>query len=174
MRRGAKPAKAKAEAKRFVARTSLKSEGSRVRDLEKRLAEAAEALEQQTATSEILKIISRSAVDLTSILKTVAESATRLCGARHGHIFEFDGEVLRFAAGYGTSRARIRRRSSRSSGRWGRQTRRSRAPASGWRFPGSSSNSTGGGSGSRARSASARRSPSRSRCVVGNEPILLQ
>jgi hypothetical protein len=126
MRRGAKPAKAKAEAKRFVARTSLKSEGSRVRDLEKRLAEAAEALEQQTATSEILKIISRSAVDLTSILKTVAESATRLCGARHGHIFEFDGEVLRFAAGYGTSRARIRRRSSRSSGRWGRQTRRSR------------------------------------------------
>lgn len=107
MRRGARPPKAKAEAKRPFARKSLKSEGSRVRDLEKRLTEAlkdkAEALEQQTATSEILKIISRSALDLTSILKTVAESATRLCGARHGHIFEFDGEVLRFAAGYGTS-----------------------------------------------------------------------
>jgi len=42
---------------------------------------------------------------------------------------------------------RIRRRSSKSSGRWGRQTRRSRARASGWRSPGSSSNSTGGGSG---------------------------
>jgi GAF domain-containing protein len=65
--------------------------------------EVAELQEQQTATSEVLKIISRSAFDLTVILKTVAESATRLCGAQHGHIFEFDGEVLRFAAGYGTS-----------------------------------------------------------------------
>ena len=62
-----------------------------------------EALEQQTATSEVLKIISRSGLDLTSILKTVAETATRLCGAQHGHIFQFDGEVLHFAAGYGTS-----------------------------------------------------------------------
>ena len=56
MRRGAKPAKTKAEAKLPVARKSLKNDGSRVGDLEKRLAEAlkreAEALEQQTATSQ--------------------------------------------------------------------------------------------------------------------------
>ena len=45
------------------------------------------------------------------------------------------------------SRPRIRRRSSRSSGRWGRPTRRSRAPGSGWRSPGSSSSSTADGSG---------------------------
>jgi len=62
-----------------------------------------DALEQQAATSEVLKIISRSTLDLSSILRTVAESATRLCGAQHGHIFQFDGAVLRFAAGYGTS-----------------------------------------------------------------------
>ena len=65
--------------------------------------ENTELQEQQTATSEVLKIISRSSLDLTVILKTVAESATRLCGAQHGRIFQFDGEVLRFAAGYGTS-----------------------------------------------------------------------
>jgi len=48
MRRGGKPAKAKVEAKPPIARKAPKSEGSRVRDLEKRLAEASE---QQTATS---------------------------------------------------------------------------------------------------------------------------
>src|SRR5215831_1580895 len=98
MRRGPKPAKS--EAKPLVARKSPKDDAASVRDLEKRLAES---LEQQTATSEVLKIISGSALDLTSILKTVAETATRLCGAQHGHIFQFDGEALRFAAGYGTS-----------------------------------------------------------------------
>src|SRR5215469_7812412 len=100
MRRGPKPAKSKGEAKPSVARKLSKDDTPRVRDVEKRLAES---VEQQTATSEVLKIVSRSGLDLTSILKTVAETATRLCGAQHGHIFQFDGEMLRFAAGYGTS-----------------------------------------------------------------------
>src|SRR5215813_10768778 len=65
--------------------------------------ETKEALEQQTATSDVLRAISHSALDLALILRTVAESATKLCGAQHGHIFRFDGEVLRYTVGYGTS-----------------------------------------------------------------------
>src|SRR6266511_2583402 len=87
MRRGAKPAKAKVEAKLPSARKSGKNKDSRVRDLEKRVAEAlqreaeavkreAETQEQQTATAEIVR------------------GATRLCDATFGTVFRFDGELI--------------------------------------------------------------------------------
>jgi signal transduction histidine kinase len=65
------------------------------------LNELRESLQQQTATADVLKIISRSTFDLHAVLEALTESATRLCGATRGHIFQFDGEFLRFAAAYG-------------------------------------------------------------------------
>ena len=99
MPRGAKPAKAKVQVKPPAARKSPRSEGSRLSDLEKRLAEA---LEREAATSEILRVMSRSPSELQPVLDAVAERAACLCEALDASILMLDGDVLRFHANYGS------------------------------------------------------------------------
>ena len=73
----------------------LKEELRRVSEkLESREGELAEALEQQTATSEILRVIASSPTDIQPVLDAVVESAARLCNATDGLIARVDGDVL--------------------------------------------------------------------------------
>ena len=59
-----------------------------------------EALARQTATSEVLSVISSSGSDLQAVFDTVVEKAVRLCEAERGYIFRFDGELLCAVASY--------------------------------------------------------------------------
>ena len=96
MRRRTKPAKAKkVEANVPIARSPSKNGGARVRDLEKRLAAA---LEQQTATAEILRVISSSPTDVQRVFDTIVRSALRLCDGLFSDLYRFDGELIHSVA----------------------------------------------------------------------------
>ena len=68
------------------------------------LNELRESLQQQTATSEVLGVISSSPGELEPVFKSMLANAVRICDAKFGTLYRFDGEMYNMAASVGTPR----------------------------------------------------------------------
>jgi hypothetical protein len=83
----------------FAAQAAIAIENTRLlNELRQRTTDLGEALEQQTATSEVLRVISSSPGDLEPVFQTMLENAVRICAARYGVLFLAEGDTYRVVA----------------------------------------------------------------------------
>jgi two-component system, NtrC family, sensor kinase len=85
----------------FAAQAVIAIENTRLlNELRQRTSDLTESLEQQTATSEVLSVISSSPAELEPVFQAILTNATRLCGAKFGTLNLYDGEAFRSVAAY--------------------------------------------------------------------------
>ena len=90
----------------FADQAAIAIENVRLFEAEQqRTRELSESLEQQTATSEVLQVISSSPGDLEPVFASMLEKAVRICDAKFGNIYRWDGEALHLMASYNTPAA---------------------------------------------------------------------
>jgi GAF domain-containing protein len=95
----------------FAAQAVIAIENARLlNELRQRTADLSESLEQQTATSDVLRVISSSQGELEPVFQATLEKAVRICDAKFGNVYRWDGDALRLVASHNTPLSLIEER----------------------------------------------------------------